>query len=59
MINLWTTYFNIFQYDVFYFMNDVDVANFVEDTTPYGVSLVISELEKLSTVLLKLLVITI
>ena len=49
--------FNIFLYDLFYFLEGVAVASYADDTTPYSVNktndLVIKEIEHFSEVLFK------
>ena len=49
--------FNIFIRDMFYFLEDYEIANYTDDTTPYSAQrnhpFVIGELEKSSAILLK------
>ena len=49
--------FNIFIYDMFYFLEDYGTANYADDSTPYSAKsnhkLVIEELEKSSSILFK------
>ena len=49
--------FNIFLCDLFYFIGDIDLASYADDTTPCSDNetekLVLKELKKLSTVLFK------
>ena len=33
---LGTLLFNIFMYDMFYFLEDFDIANYADDSTPYN-----------------------
>ena len=49
--------FNIFLWDLFYFLEGTDIANYADDTTPYNVNstqeLIINELEKTFSILFK------
>ena len=49
--------FNIFLWDLFYFLEGTDIANYADDITPYNVNstqeLVINELEKTFSILFK------
>ena len=49
--------FHIFLADLFFILNDVDIANYADDNTPYviadGINGAIKSLEKASTALLE------
>ena len=51
--------FNIFMCDMFYFLEEFDIANYADDTTPYcagkSAEFVVNNLEQSSTILFELL----
>ena len=53
----WDLCFSIFLYEMFYFLENYDIANYVDDTTPHSSQrnhqFVIEELEKYSAILFK------
>ena len=55
MVNFRTFLFNIFICDMFYFLEDFDIANYADDSTPYcagkSAEFVVNNLEQSSTIL--------
>ena len=53
----WALCFSIFSYEMFYFLENYEIANYVDDTTPHSSQrnhqFVIEELEKYSAILFK------
>ena len=55
MVNLGPLLFNIFMCDMSYFLEDFDIANYADDSTPYcagkSVEVVVNNLEQSSAIL--------